>query len=301
MSSLLHKLCKTMMQCESDRFTIKKESEKSSLEQESISLFIEVCQYLDEKSICQLSQICTILHKCASAESIWKPKCLERWSELQHATSLLKDPFPIWKTCFGKKQKEKTTMQSLKEMFGNCDWYTCPNGHLYVIGECRIPVELGKCPECGSNIGGKYHRMLDTNTHVGAVRGSFNIFHSSGQSIYDEEKVDFLSVQNLLTNRHNSHDMKESNTITQKDTETMFQHNGLTPPDYLICPLSQDIFQTAVVTPQGRVYEKNMIETWLCDHDTDPIDTSCRLKLQDLKPEPQIQEAVELWHKRSRS
>ncbi|GBF88382.1 hypothetical protein Rsub_01094 [Raphidocelis subcapitata] len=40
--------------------------------------------------------------------------------------------------------------------------YTCPNGHVYVIGECGGAMQRGNCPECGARIGGEHH-ALDAN------------------------------------------------------------------------------------------------------------------------------------------
>jgi hypothetical protein len=41
--------------------------------------------------------------------------------------------------------------------------FTCPNGHPYVITECGGAMETSRCPECGENIGGGEHRLLQTN------------------------------------------------------------------------------------------------------------------------------------------
>jgi hypothetical protein len=73
--------------------------------------------------------------------------------------------------------------------FRNCDWYTCPNGHLYVIGECRLPMAMGKCPTCGERLGGKSHRMIENNRRLGRVerQGLMN----KGISI-DQFSIDLL-------------------------------------------------------------------------------------------------------------
>jgi len=70
--------------------------------------------------------------------------------------------------------------------FSECDWYACPNGHVYLIGECRydhllpslykkdiplistttfdrLPMTMAKCAACGAKIGGKSHMMLKSN------------------------------------------------------------------------------------------------------------------------------------------
>jgi len=41
--------------------------------------------------------------------------------------------------------------------------YTCPNGHLYAIGDCGGAMERSVCPECGAAIGGADHRAAAGN------------------------------------------------------------------------------------------------------------------------------------------
>ncbi|KAJ7163577.1 hypothetical protein C8R43DRAFT_1171786, partial [Mycena crocata] len=45
-------------------------------------------------------------------------------------------------------------------------FYTCPNGHVYVIGECGGATVRSRCPECGSTIGGANHMLDSTNAHA---------------------------------------------------------------------------------------------------------------------------------------
>ncbi|KDO27432.1 hypothetical protein SPRG_07020 [Saprolegnia parasitica CBS 223.65] len=42
-------------------------------------------------------------------------------------------------------------------------WYSCPNGHPYVITECGGAMEVATCPECKAPIGGNNHSLLGTN------------------------------------------------------------------------------------------------------------------------------------------
>lgn len=35
-------------------------------------------------------------------------------------------------------------------------WYKCPKGHLYGVGNCGMGNEVGRCPDCGSAVGGSY-------------------------------------------------------------------------------------------------------------------------------------------------
>ncbi|CAP61981.1 uncharacterized protein PODANS_5_1320, partial [Podospora anserina S mat+] len=40
-------------------------------------------------------------------------------------------------------------------------WYNCQNGHPFAIGECGMPMEVARCPECGARIGGLDHELVD--------------------------------------------------------------------------------------------------------------------------------------------
>lgn len=42
--------------------------------------------------------------------------------------------------------------------------YRCPNGHMYVIGECGGAMQRSRCPECGASIGGTSHQLTAGNT-----------------------------------------------------------------------------------------------------------------------------------------
>jgi len=46
---------------------------------------------------------------------------------------------------------------------GNGHWFTCPNGHPYVIGECGGAVQESTCPECGHRIGGSGYQLASGN------------------------------------------------------------------------------------------------------------------------------------------
>ncbi|CAC5383772.1 unnamed protein product [Mytilus coruscus] len=60
-----------------------------------------------------------------------------------------------------EKQMIKRTMEN--EFMGSGHWYKCKNGHYYSIGECGMPMEKIKCPQCGLVIGGADHILTDDN------------------------------------------------------------------------------------------------------------------------------------------
>lgn len=43
------------------------------------------------------------------------------------------------------------------EFGGTGHWYTCANGHPFTVGECGMPMQLARCPECGAAVGGQHH------------------------------------------------------------------------------------------------------------------------------------------------
>ncbi|KAM0549905.1 hypothetical protein ACHAPJ_009152 [Fusarium lateritium] len=45
-------------------------------------------------------------------------------------------------------------------------WYNCVNGHPFAIGECGMPMEVARCPECGAPIGGTQHMPVDGVTRA---------------------------------------------------------------------------------------------------------------------------------------
>jgi len=62
--------------------------------------------------------------------------------------------------------EEKRQIQQAFGFTHRGHWYTCPNGHIFVIGECGGAMELSRCNECGAQIGGNSHRLLGTNTRA---------------------------------------------------------------------------------------------------------------------------------------
>lgn len=43
------------------------------------------------------------------------------------------------------------------EFSGTGHWYTCELGHPFTVGECGMPMQQARCPECGSPVGGQNH------------------------------------------------------------------------------------------------------------------------------------------------
>ncbi|KAK6532447.1 hypothetical protein TWF281_006635 [Arthrobotrys megalospora] len=47
------------------------------------------------------------------------------------------------------------------EFSGSGHWYYCVNGHPFTVGDCGMPMELARCPECSQQIGGQDHTAAE--------------------------------------------------------------------------------------------------------------------------------------------
>ncbi|KAK5190620.1 hypothetical protein LTR99_003464 [Exophiala xenobiotica] len=47
------------------------------------------------------------------------------------------------------------------EFRGTGHWYTCANGHPFTVGECGMPMEATRCPQCDAPVGGQNHRPAE--------------------------------------------------------------------------------------------------------------------------------------------
>ncbi|KAF2856036.1 hypothetical protein T440DRAFT_96542 [Plenodomus tracheiphilus IPT5] len=50
-------------------------------------------------------------------------------------------------------------------------WYNCVNGHPFAVGECGMPMQLARCPECGEPVGGQNHTPTAGVTRAEDVEG----------------------------------------------------------------------------------------------------------------------------------
>lgn len=53
-----------------------------------------------------------------------------------------------------------------REFSGTGHWYTCEQGHPFTVGECGMPMQQARCPECGSPVGGESHRPAEGVRHA---------------------------------------------------------------------------------------------------------------------------------------
>lgn len=59
------------------------------------------------------------------------------------------------------------------EFSGTGHWYRCENGHPFTIGECGMPMQTARCPQCNAPIGGSSHRPADGVQYAGDIEREF--------------------------------------------------------------------------------------------------------------------------------
>jgi hypothetical protein len=90
-------------------------------------------------------------------------------------------PFAFFRTMMLYPKKAKDTffptmpedvLKMAQEIMGG-RWYRCPNQHPYYVDLCGRPTVIQTCKECGAQIGGLSHVLLDDNVDIGNTGNDF--------------------------------------------------------------------------------------------------------------------------------
>ncbi|KAI1170055.1 hypothetical protein F4777DRAFT_595622 [Nemania sp. FL0916] len=79
--------------------------------------------------------------------------------ELEEAEKMLRDA--TFYTDVSADEMRAVYRAMAGEFLGTGHWYYCVNGHPFTVGECGMPMEEARCPECGSPVGGTHHRAAE--------------------------------------------------------------------------------------------------------------------------------------------
>ena len=99
-------------------------------------------------------------------------------------------------------------------------WYKCPNGHLYTVGECGRPMEQSKCPECGQVIGGQNHISARNNQEVNLQHQMMNMNLNNNVINNDILNQD----QEALNNMNREHEMNQEHHMDDDIRDLLRQH-----------------------------------------------------------------------------
>lgn len=53
-----------------------------------------------------------------------------------------------------------------RDFRGTGHWYYCENGHPFTVGECGMPMQTSRCPQCGASVGGQDHQAVAGVRHA---------------------------------------------------------------------------------------------------------------------------------------
>ncbi|KAH0150246.1 hypothetical protein KCU67_g10737, partial [Aureobasidium melanogenum] len=70
-------------------------------------------------------------------------------------------------------EMQKVVAAMTREFSGTGHWYRCRNGHPFTVGECGMPMQTARCPQCGEVVGGQSHRAAEGVTHAGDIEREF--------------------------------------------------------------------------------------------------------------------------------
>ncbi|TGJ82145.1 hypothetical protein E0Z10_g6594 [Xylaria hypoxylon] len=84
--------------------------------------------------------------------------------EIEAAEKMLRDA--VFYTQVSPEEMRAVYQAMSREFSGTGHWYTCANGHPFTIGECGMPMEQARCPECQSAVGGADHRSVEGVRHA---------------------------------------------------------------------------------------------------------------------------------------
>nr|XP_016853733.1 PREDICTED: NFX1-type zinc finger-containing protein 1 [Anolis carolinensis] len=151
-------------------------------------------------------------------------------------------------------QAEKVSIEEAMR-FGRGQWYTCPNGHFYSVGQCGRPVEKSQCPECRTTIGG-----LKKKVHAGNVTASLTL--ETGNGGKEEEGRPLSSIGDLVglsglpisinATDHPPADLGSPLQANNSQSEASGQLPGFLVPEPSCPPYGPPLHQGAKGTTPGR-------------------------------------------------
>ena len=73
----------------------------------------------------------------------------------------------------------------------NYGCYICSCYYFYTIAPCGLPNQIFKCPNCGKDIGGEGHKLIEREGH-------FRIYLNEGQKLNVEKRSYYNPFKSML-------------------------------------------------------------------------------------------------------
>ncbi|KAI1492178.1 hypothetical protein F5X96DRAFT_413793 [Biscogniauxia mediterranea] len=87
--------------------------------------------------------------------------------EIDAAETLFNDG--VTYTAVSKEEMRAVYRAMATEFSGTGHWYVCENDHPFTVGECGMPMQLARCPECNAPVGGQNHNPAQGVRHADEV------------------------------------------------------------------------------------------------------------------------------------
>lgn len=98
--------------------------------------------------------------------------------DIEAAEKMLRDG--VFYTEVSDEEMRAVYKAMASEFLGTGHWYRCANGHPFTIGECGMPMEQARCPECGAPVGGSHHQAVEGVTHATEIEDLANNMNQMG-------------------------------------------------------------------------------------------------------------------------
>ena len=92
-------------------------------------------------------------------------------SEVSEAEKMLRDA--TFYAPVTNAEKAAVYQAMAQSFLGTGHWYYCVNGHPFTVGECGMPMETARCPQCGETVGGTHHRPAEGVTRAEDLEEGF--------------------------------------------------------------------------------------------------------------------------------
>ena len=80
-------------------------------------------------------------------------------SEIEDVEKALRDS--TFYTSVTNEEKAAIYAAMASDFRGTGHWYYCANGHPFTVGECGMPMQTSRCPQCGATVGGERHTAVE--------------------------------------------------------------------------------------------------------------------------------------------
>lgn len=87
--------------------------------------------------------------------------------EVEAAEKMLRDA--VFYTKVSAEEMRAVYRAMAGEFSSTGHWYNCVNGHPFTVGECGMPMQEARCPECGSPVGGTNHQAVEGVRHADEI------------------------------------------------------------------------------------------------------------------------------------